>query len=133
MSAAPPALFQRHPALARGIRHRPFLEGPSPVEPLSLPGLPEGRVFVKRDERSCPLYGGNKPRKLEFVIGEALARGARRLLTTGGLGTHHGLATTILAGEAGLACSLVLVDQPLSDEVVESLLLFAAYGARLPP
>ena len=88
-------------------------------------------MFVKRDERSCPHYGGNKPRKLEFVIGHALARGARRLLTTGALGTHHGLATTILARAAGLSTSLVLVDQPLSDEVEESLLLFAAYGAEL--
>jgi D-cysteine desulfhydrase len=108
-----------------------FLGDPTPVELLTLPGLPADRVFVKRDERSCPQYGGNKPRKLEFVIGHALARGAQRLLTTGALGTHHGLATTILARVAGLATTLVLVDQPLSDEVEESLLLFAAYGAEL--
>lgn len=131
VSPRPPALFEHHPGLAGRIPHRRFLGQPTPVEPLELPGLPRGRIFVKRDERSCPLYGGNKPRKLEFVIGEAVARGARRLLTTGGLGTHHGLATTILAREAGLDTTLVLVDQPLTDEVEESLLLFAAYGAEL--
>ncbi len=131
MSAPTPALFRHHPRLAERLPHRPFLAGPTPVEPLEIPGLPAGRVFVKRDEASSPLYGGNKPRKLEFVIGDALARGSRRLLTTGGLGTHHGLATTILARESGLATTLVLVDQPVTEEVEESLLLFAAYGAEL--
>ncbi|MDX1648953.1 MAG: 1-aminocyclopropane-1-carboxylate deaminase, partial [Myxococcota bacterium] len=73
----------------------------------------DGRLFVKDDGRSSPLYGGNKPRKLEWVIGAARARGARRLVTTGGLGSHHGLATTILGRAAGLATTLVLVDQPV--------------------
>jgi D-cysteine desulfhydrase len=124
-----PALFRRFPALAGRIPHRPFLSGPTPVAPLPLAGVPE--LFVKRDERCTPLYGGNKPRKLEFVLGDALARRARRLVTTGGLGTHHGLATAIFARACGLATTLVLVDQPLTAEVRESLRLFAAYGAEV--
>jgi D-cysteine desulfhydrase len=88
-------------------------------------------LWVKHDERCAPLYGGNKPRKLEFVIGDALARRARRLLTTGGIGTHHGLATTILARACGLETSLVLVDQPVTPEVRESLRLFSAFGAEV--
>ena len=40
------------------------------MEPLPLPGS-RGLSWVKRDDRSCPLYGGNKPRKLEFVLGAA--------------------------------------------------------------
>lgn len=124
-----PALFRRFPALAGRIPHRRFLAGPTPVAPLALPGVPE--LFVKRDERCTPLYGGNKPRKLEFVLGDALARGARRLVTTGGLGTHHGLATTIFARACGLATTLVLVDQPVTAEVRASLRLFAAYGAEV--
>jgi D-cysteine desulfhydrase len=126
-----PALLRHRPALAGRLAHRAFLAGPTPVEPLALPELPPGRLFVKRDERSSPLYGGNKPRKLEFVIGACLRAGARRLVTTGGLGTHHGLATAILGREAGLATTLVLVDQPVSDEVRESLLLFTAWGAEV--
>jgi D-cysteine desulfhydrase len=101
------------------------------VAPLALKGIPAGKLLVKRDDESCPAYGGNKPRKLEFVIGRALARGARRLVTTGALGTHHGLATTILGRQAGLSTTLVLVDQPVTDEVRQSLRLFAAWGAEL--
>lgn len=126
-----PALIRRWPALSGRLPHRPYLDGPTPVEPLALAGLPGERLWVKRDDRSCRLYGGNKPRKLELLIGAALERGARRLVTTGGLGTNHGLATTILSREAGIATTLVLVDQPVTPKVRESLLLMRAYGAEL--
>lgn len=127
MTAA--ALFRRFPALESRIPHRPFLSGPTPVGRLALPGAAD--LWVKHDERCTPHYGGNKPRKLEFLLGEALARGSRRLLTTGGLGTHHGLATTIFARACGLETTLVLVDQPVTAEVRESLRLFSAYGAEV--
>jgi len=131
VSASELALFRAFPALPRRLPRYPLLAAPTPVEPLPLPGFAEGSLWVKRDDRSCPLYGGNKPRKLEFVLGAALARGAHRLVTTGGLGTNHGLATTILGGDAGLATTLVLVRQPLTPGVQRALLLHAAYGARL--
>lgn len=126
-----PALFRRFPSLAGRIPHQPLLAGPTPVAALS-PPLPGGaELFVKRDERCTARYGGNKPRKLEFVLGEALARGSRRLVTTGGIGTHHGLATAIFARACGLETTLVLVDQPVTAEVRESLRLFSAYGAEV--
>jgi D-cysteine desulfhydrase len=125
-----PALFLAFPGLEGGIPHRPFLDGSTPVGPLGAAGLPPD-VHIKHDEHCTPLYGGNKPRKLEFVIGAALARGARRLVTTGGLGTHHGLATAILGRAAGFGTTLVLVDQPLTPEVRESLRLFAAWEAEV--
>jgi len=128
---ADPALFRAYPALRGRIPHRAFLAGPTPVAPLPLAGLPEGVLFVKRDERSCLLYGGNKPRKLEFVIGHALARGARRLVTTGGIGTNHGVATSVLGRSAGLDTTLVLLHQPVNDEVRAKLLCAAAWGAEL--
>jgi D-cysteine desulfhydrase len=101
------------------------------VEPLHIAGLEGVQLLVKRDDRTCPTYGGNKPRKLEFVIGSCLERGVQRLVTTGGLGTNHGLATTILGQEAGLATTLLLLDQPVTEKVRESLLLFTAYGAEV--
>jgi len=130
MADSEPALFRAFPGLRGALPHRRFVSGPTPVEPLSLDGFRDGSLFVKRDDESCPLYGGNKPRKLEFLIGEALRRGSRRLVTSGGLGTHHGLATTILGRAVGLATTVVLVPQPLTEEVIRSVRLRAAWGAR---
>ncbi len=93
--------------------------------------LGTGPLFIKRDDRSAPEYGGNKARKLEFLLGRVRQRGASRLLTFGGLGTNHGFATAYYARRLGLACELVLVDQPLSDAVRHRLLLHQAAGARL--
>jgi D-cysteine desulfhydrase len=125
------ALFRAYPRLVDRIERYPVLSGPTPVEPLDLEGIPDDQLFVKRDDRCSPQIGGNKPRKLEFVVGSALARRARRLVTTGGLGTHHGLATTIVGRDAGLATTLILVHQPVTREVQQQLLLDAAYGAQL--
>lgn len=129
--AQDPALFRRHPALRRELAWHSFVEGPTPITTFPLKGAPEGLVFVKHDDRSCSLYGGNKPRKLEFVIGQALRRGSGRLVTSGGLGTHHGLATAILGRSVGLDTTLVLVHQPITAEVVCSLEHFCAWGVEL--
>jgi D-cysteine desulfhydrase len=131
VSRSEPALFRAFPALERSCPRHAFTTLPTPVEPFRLDGAPEGGLYVKRDDRSCAAYGGNKPRKLEFIIGAALARGARRIVTSGGIGTNHGLATTILGREVGLATTLVLVPQPVTAAVQRSLLLHVAYGADL--
>lgn len=122
-------LFRRFAGLAERLPRHPLLSGPTPVLPCALPGVAD--LWVKHDERSTPRYGGNKPRKLEFLIGDALARRSRRLVTSGGLGTNHGLATALLARDAGLATTLLLVDQPVTDAVRHQLLLLHAAGARL--
>ncbi|HYB13609.1 MAG TPA: pyridoxal-phosphate dependent enzyme [Myxococcota bacterium] len=126
------ALFRAYPAAQAKLCRAAFVKTPTPVGELELdwPGFSGGRLYVKRDERSCEAYGGNKPRKLEFVIGNALQRRAHTLVTTGALGTNHGLATTILGRAAGLKTILVLVHQPITKTVRETLLLQAAYGAR---
>jgi D-cysteine desulfhydrase len=131
MPASELSLLRAWPRLAQHLPRHAVLELPTPVEPLSIDGAPSDQVFVKRDDRCSRLIGGNKPRKLELLVGAAVARGSKRLVTTGGLGTHHGLATTILGRDAGLSTTLVLVRQPLTAEVQELLRLDAAYGARL--
>jgi D-cysteine desulfhydrase len=123
-------LYRSFPALERALPRHPFVVAPTPVEPLALDGIAAGTLFVKRDDRSCPLYGGNKPRKLEFLLGRALVRGTRTLVTTGGLGTNHGLAMTILGRALDMRSVLVLVDQPITQGVRETLRLQHAYGAR---
>jgi len=95
-------------------------------------GLERGReLWVKDDARSAPLWGGNKPRKLEWILGDARARGCRTVLTFGGLGTNHGLATALYARELGMDCVLALVDQPVDEHVEAQLQRLRASGARL--
>ena len=126
------ALVRRFPALACLPRHA-LTTLPTPVQPLDRLarrfGLPP--LWIKRDDVSGPLYGGNKPRKLEWLLGAAAARRRRGVITFGGIGTHHGLATAICARDAGLKSVLVLLPQPLSDHVRHCLLLDQAVGAEL--
>src|SRR5262245_8688701 len=125
--------------LARWLPHLhdvprlPLTTLPTPVAPLERLARAAGIAppWIKRDDRSGALYGGNKPRKLELLLGAAVARGRRRVLTFGGLGTHHGLATATCARAAGLATTLVLVPQPVTPHVQRCLLLLHALGAEL--
>ena len=90
-----------------------------------------GELWVKRDDESGPLYGGNKPRKLEFLLGAALQGGRRVVMTFGGIGTNHGLATALCARTLGLRTILVLLRQPVTEHVRHCLLMDAAAGAEL--
>lgn len=127
------ALARRFPRALAGIPHVRLTELPTPVERMRNLERATGieHLWVKRDDRSGRLYGGNKPRKLEFVLGEALAEGKKTVLTTGGIGTHHGLATAICARALGLRAILVLLRQPLTEHVRRCLLLDYAAGAEL--
>lgn len=125
-----PALFRRWPALRERIAWLPLARLPTPVQPLRLPDV-AGEVWVKRDDLSGAVYGGNKVRKLEFVLGEARRRGARRLVTAGAAGSHHALATAVYGRAEGFDVSLLLFPQPLTAHVREVLLQDAAAGAEL--
>lgn len=127
------ALVRRYPALTGALPRHALTALPTPVHALDrlarARGL--GGLWVKRDDQSGPLYGGNKPRKLEWLLGAAQARGRRALLTFGGIGTHHGLATAVCGRDAGMRAILVLLPQPVTEHVRRCLLLDHAYGAEL--
>jgi D-cysteine desulfhydrase len=127
------ALVRRYPAFADAFPRHPLTTLPTAVERLRRleQAHGSGPLWIKRDDRSGPLYGGNKPRKLEWLVGDALQRGRRSVLTFGGIGTHHGLATAIAAADAGLRTILVLVPQPVTEHVRRNLLLDLAYGAEM--
>ncbi|MBA2504746.1 MAG: pyridoxal-phosphate dependent enzyme [Thermoleophilaceae bacterium] len=99
---------------------------PTPVREVPALG-----AWVKDDSHSAPLWGGNKPRKLEWILADAEQRGKRSILTFGGLGTNHGLATALYARERGMACVLALVDQPRDAHVEAQLERIGASGARV--
>ncbi|MGQ0561987.1 MAG: 1-aminocyclopropane-1-carboxylate deaminase/D-cysteine desulfhydrase [Gemmatimonadota bacterium] len=127
-----PALFRKFPAIASRLPWVALARTPTPVEPLPLPHpLPQTDCWIKRDDLSGEPYGGNKVRKLEFLLGAARARGARRLITVGAAGSHHALATAIYGHASGFDVTLVLFPQPLTSHVREVLLLDQGCGAEL--
>jgi D-cysteine desulfhydrase len=127
------ALERFFPGIARQLGRVVLTSLPTPVRRLDRLAreVANGRLWIKHDDQSGDLYGGNKPRKLEFLLGDAVAKRRSCVLTFGGLGTNHGLATTISARRVGLRTILVLVPQPVTDSVRRSLLLHYAYGAEM--
>jgi len=103
---------------------------PTPVRRLDL-GF-DAEVWLK-DEAAYGdgAWGGNKVRKLCWILPEAQRRGVSTLFTVGGIGTHWGLACAIYAREVGIETVLGLVDQPVDDHVRQQLARLEASGARL--
>ena len=117
------------PTLEIDLERLPLGHGPTPVR--ALPGLPgEAPVWVKEDGCYGP-HGGNKARKLEWLLAAARRRGKRWLISGGALGTNHGLATALYGREAGFRTVLVLVPQPLDAYVRAQLGRMRATGAEL--
>ena len=87
-----------------------FAHLPTPVEPLPRLSAALGgpRLLVKRDDQTGLAFGGNKTRKLEFLLAEAQANGARRLITAGALQSNHCRQTVAAAMRNGFECTLVL-------------------------
>jgi D-cysteine desulfhydrase len=97
-----------------------------------IPGLVPGvDVWVKHENESSPLFGGNKVRKLEFLLGDARARGYRRVLTFGGTGAHHVAATALHGAAHGFEVEAVLFPQPDDDHVRALQQAEKAAGATL--
>jgi D-cysteine desulfhydrase len=122
-----PHLHQRFPALVETLPHLVLSERPTPVRELAGVG-----IWVKEDGAfGSGGWGGNKVRKLEWLIPDARRRGRRSILTFGGLGTNWGLATALYAREHGLETALALVDQPIDAHVKAQLARLEASGARI--
>ena len=82
---------------------------PTPLQPLTRLGQRLGKeLYVKRDDLTGCALSGNKIRKLEFVLADALADGADWVLTCGKVQSNHARATALAAARLGLGCSLVL-------------------------
>eukprot|EP00892_Ulva_mutabilis_P006631 jgi/Ulvmu1/433/UM001_0440.1 len=82
---------------------------PTPVHEWKLPGLPDDvTVHVKRDDMTGLQMSGNKVRKLEFLMAEALAAGADSVITIGGIQSNHCRATAAAATYLGMECHLIL-------------------------
>lgn len=103
---------------------------PTPIEPLPRLGAELGiELSIKRDDFSGFGGGGNKVRKLEFLLAEALAAGARVLITTGGHQSNHARMVAAAACRLGMRSVLVLRGDPPA-EYQGNLLLDRLFGTR---
>ena len=109
-----------------------FAHLPTPIEELQrLTEVLNGpRILVKRDDQTGLAFGGNKTRKLEFLVAEALEQGAKMLITAGALQSNHCRQTAAAAARFGLDCILVLNGQ-IPAQLSANLLLDEMFGAEI--
>ncbi len=109
-----------------------FAHLPTAVE--ELPRLSEHlggpRLLVKRDDQTGLAFGGNKTRKLEFLLAEAREQGAQTLISAGAIQSNHCRQTAAAAARYGFNCTLVLTGD-LPDQPSANLLLDRLFGARI--
>ena len=109
-----------------------FAHLPTAIE--ELPRLSEAlqgpRLLVKRDDQTGLAFGGNKTRKLEFLVAEALEQDARTLISGGAMQSNHCRQTAAAAARFGLGCTLVLTGD-LPEKPSANLLLDELFGAKI--
>jgi len=109
-----------------------FAHLPTRIEPL--PRLSDelggAQVLIKRDDQTGLAFGGNKTRKLEFLVAEARQQGAGTLVTGGAIQSNHCRQTAAAAARFGLECVLVLTGER-PQRPTANLLLDRFFGARV--
>ena len=109
-----------------------FAHLPTPIE--ELPRLSEflggAKLLIKRDDQTGLAFGGNKTRKLEFLVAEAQAQGAQMLISGGAIQSNHCRQTAAAAARFGFECTLVLTgDMPAQSSA--NLLLDEMFGVEI--
>ncbi len=126
-------LFEAYPTLRT---RRPYValgEYPTPIVRLERLGEELGlsALCLKHDGVSGEPYGGNKVRKLEFLLADAVEKGAKEVITFGYAGSNHALATAIYARRLGLGAISMLLPQVGAEYVQRNLLMSLREGAEL--
>jgi D-cysteine desulfhydrase family pyridoxal phosphate-dependent enzyme len=89
------------------------------------------RILIKRDDLTALGLGGNKARKLEFLVADARVQGATTLITTGAVQSNHARMTAAAACMAGMRCTLVLTAVEPEPELAGNLLLDRLFNATI--
>jgi D-cysteine desulfhydrase len=116
----------------------PLAQLPTPIQ--SLPALTRAlggpELIIKRDDQTGLAFGGNKTRKLEFLVGQALAQSADTLVTAGAAQSNHCRQTAAAAAQAGLKCELLLngrkPELPAGNLLLNELLGATAHWIERP-
>jgi D-cysteine desulfhydrase len=120
------------PALSGKLRKVALASLPTPVGS-GIVSTAAGRrdVSIKYDNLTSSYYGGNKLRKLEYLLQRAIDKRAKRVATFGSLASNHVLATALYARRLGLDCTCLLSHQAKSPAVVKVLQLLLQSGAEI--
>ena len=125
MPSEPRPLFRVWPGLLPHVGFEAVGDFPTRVERLSelAPGLDGdlGEVWVKRDDLSSAVYGGNKVRTLEPLFGQARREGRSAVYATGAYGSNHAVATVLHGQRLGFRTGVMLFPQPFSSAAEENL------------
>jgi D-cysteine desulfhydrase len=119
-------LVNAYPALSGKLRKTALANLPTPVGTGTVPTAAGRReIGIKYDNLTSSYYGGNKLRKLEYLLQHAIDKRARRIATFGSVASNHALATTLYARRLGLQCTCLLshqVESPAAMKVLRLLL-----------
>lgn len=122
------------PRLATHVPKSSLANLPTPVSQASLPAGAGARLIsIKHDSLSGDLYGGNKVRKLEYLLCRANEREALRVATFGTAGSNHALATALYSHALGVECTCLLSHQARTPFVASVLNTHLQVGTELVP
>ena len=125
-------LGNRYPNVAAKLRKVSIASLPTPVTHHDVRlATRQRRVLVKHDDLSNVIYGGNKVRKLEYLLQRAIDRNAERVATFGAAGSNHALATAIHAKRLGLECTCFLAHQKPTPNIEKALCKHLEIGTEL--
>lgn len=126
------SLAAAFPLLSERLKKVSFADLPTPVSTIRF-DLPDGprTILIKHDNVSSGRYGGNKIRKLEYILQRARERNARRVATFGTVGSNHALATAIIGEQCGFDCTCFLMPQKPTPNIPRTLNMHRRIGTEL--
>jgi 1-aminocyclopropane-1-carboxylate deaminase/D-cysteine desulfhydrase-like pyridoxal-dependent ACC family enzyme len=125
-------LVNAYPALSGKLRKVTLANLPTPVGTGKVPTAAGRRdVSIKYDNLTSSYYGGNKLRKLEYLLQRAIDKRAKRVATFGSVASNHALATALYAQRLDLGCTCLLSHQVKSPAVIKVLKLLLQCNAEI--
>jgi D-cysteine desulfhydrase len=127
-------LFECYKGLEKKLPIIELADLPTPIEKFNTELINTSgfkNLWIKRDDLTNTVYGGNKVRKLEFILADAKKKNKNIITTFGATGTNHGVATAIFSSNLGLKSKIYLFDQPISNTVKNNLKLMVKNNAQL--
>lgn len=125
-------LFGGHEFMIKPISRLKFSSLPTVVEEMPRLSAVLGgpKILIKRDDQTGLAFGGNKTRKLEFLLGEAKEQGAKMLISGGAIQSNHCRQTAAAAAKFGFECVLILTGE-IPKQLSANFLLDHLFGAKI--